>query len=166
MRWIFAAVMLMSSGLAHADDVVLAPEDFLREAFPEKPPLVQSLWLDDAIQARLKPILEHSYPAARLRYWRIQNRTAWILEDVGKEFPITAGFVVNDGAIETARVLIYRESRGDEIRYPRFLKQFSGARLRDGELAQDIDGISGATLSVAAMKRMARAALLLTSLVK
>jgi hypothetical protein len=160
----FFLLPLVFAGFARADQVVLAPEDFLHETFGGEPPKPQFLWLDDAAQARLKAIFGHVYPQARLRYWRTPDKTAWILEDIGKEFPITAGFVVKSGAIEAARVLIFRESRGDEIRYPGFLKQFRGAHLRKDELEPHIDGISGATLSVWAMQRMARAALTLDPL--
>lgn len=163
MRKSLAALCLLIATPAWADEVVLAPEKFLADAFDGAPPPAQQLWLDNATQARLKPIFGHSYPAARVRYWRVGDRIAWILEDTGKEFPITAGFVVKAGAIDTARLLIYRETRGDEIRNPGFLRQFSGARLKDGELAGGVDGISGATLSVEAMRRMARAALVLST---
>jgi hypothetical protein len=84
----------------------------------------------------------------------------WILEEVGKEEPITAGFVVADGRIDHVRVLVYRESRGGEVRYPAFLKQFKSSKLaQDNTLDGSIDGIAGATLSVGAMERMARLAL-------
>jgi hypothetical protein len=59
-------------------------------------------------------------------------------------------------------VLVYRESRGQEVRQSSFLKQFKSARLAKGDqLDRDIDGIVGATLSVGAMERMARLALFL-----
>jgi len=68
--------------------------------------------------------------------------------------------VVSDGKIVQVRVLTYRESRGGEVRYPAFLKQYQGAELQiDQHLNRNIDGISGATLSVNAMNRMARLAL-------
>jgi hypothetical protein len=159
----FAPSLLLLSTLASADETILAPDDFVRESFAT-PPAPKLLWLDDEVQAKLKPIFGHLYPQARLRYWRDAGRTAWILEDIGKEFPITAGFVVADGALEKARVLVYRESRGDEIRYPAFLKQFAGATLGGQGLHPEIDSISGATLSVWAMQRMARAALTLDPL--
>ncbi|RME64612.1 MAG: FMN-binding protein, partial [Alphaproteobacteria bacterium] len=77
-----------------------------------------------------------------------------------------AGFIVDDGRLESVEVLIYRESRGWEIRYPFFRDQFVGARLgADLALDQDIDGISGATLSVRAMQKMARLALYFHDLV-
>jgi hypothetical protein len=123
-------LLMVGCGAARADTIYLQPEDFLRETFGATLPPPQLLWLDQAAQNHLKPILGHPYPQARLRYWRAGGRTVWILEDIGREFPITAGFVVDKHAIDTARVLIYRESRGDEIHYPAFLKQFGGAHSR------------------------------------
>jgi hypothetical protein len=158
-----AIALLLLAGAARADEVVLEPQKFLDQAFDGRAPAPAELWLDNATQAQLKPIFGHNYPAARVKYWRSDDRVVWILEDVGKEFPITAGFIVKAGAIDAARLLIYRETRGEEIRNAGFLKQFSGKRLKDGELSEGIDGISGATLSVAAMQRMARAALVLSS---
>jgi len=85
----------------------------------------------------------------------------WILEETGKEELITAGFVVVGGRIDHVRVLVYRESRGQEVRQSSFVKQFKDAKLaRGNRLDRDIDGIVGATLSVGAMERMARLALL------
>jgi hypothetical protein len=149
---------------ANADELVMAPERFLSHAFRDEAPSEQAIWLDAPLQSRLRPILRHAYPQARLRYWRAGRRSAWILEETGKEFPVTAGFVVDGGRIERANLLIYRESRGGEIRFPSFLNQFAGQHL-DGsdQLAPDVDGISGATLSVDAMRRMARAALALAA---
>ena len=153
---------------AQADTVYLAPDDFLRQTFSE-PPAPALLWLDNNAQTQLTAVLGHRYPQARLRYWRSANKTAWILDEIGKEYPITAGFVVTDNHIERAQVLIYRESRGDEIRLPAFLRQFVGAQLDDtnnagNKLSKNIDGITGATLSVDAMRKMARAALVLNRL--
>lgn len=148
-----------------ADTVYLAPDDFLRQTFSE-PPQPSVLWLDQNIQNQLGAVLGHPYPQARLRYWRAAGKTAWMLDEIGKEYPITAGFVVGDHHIERAQVLIYRESRGDEIHLPAFLRQFVGSSLSDNRLSNRIDGITGATLSVNAMQRMARAALLLDQLAK
>jgi hypothetical protein len=56
----------------------------------------------------------------------------------------------------------FRESRGWEIRYPFFTRQFSQLRLTNtGALSHGIDGISGATLSVKAATRSAKFALML-----
>ena len=107
-------------------------------------------------------IMEHDLGVLRLKYWEKEWRTVWILEEIGKERPITAGIVINNGKIERINVLTFRESRGWEIRYPFFTDQFSDAILKeDRQLDRKIDGISGATLSVKAMTKMARLALLL-----
>lgn len=148
---------------AQADTVYIAPDDFLRETFREPPPPA-FLWLDQTIQVKLAAVLGHTYSQARLRYWRAAGKTVWILDEVGKEYPITAAFVIADQHIERAQVLIYRESRGEEIHLPAFLRQFIGNYLDNDRLSNKIDGITGATLSVRAMQRMAHAALLLDQL--
>ena len=62
--------------------------------------------------------------------------------------------------MDHARVLVYRESRGGEVRYPSFLKQLVGVALvGEQQLSARVDNIAGATLSVNAMSRMARLAL-------
>lgn len=160
---IACAILLSIVATVRADTVYLAPDDFLRQIF-SAPPAPSLLWLDNGVQDKLAAALGHRYPQARLRYWRSDGKTVWILDEVGKEYPITAGFVVADQRIERAQVLVYRESRGEEIHLPAFLRQFSGGYL-DGEvLSSHVDGITGATLSVDAMKRMARAALVLNQL--
>ena len=90
------------------------------------------------------------------------NRTAWILEEVGKEKPITAGIVINNEKIELVKVLVFRESRGWEVRHDFFTNQFKQIALKpDHQLDKSIDNISGATLSVRAVSKLARIALLL-----
>ena len=143
-----------------ADELIyLTPDAFLAEAFATPPP-PSMLWITAEIQPDIEKILGHPPPRLRQRYWKDGAKTAWILEEIGKEEFITAGFVVVNDRIEKTRVLIYRESRGMEVRYPAFLKQFEGAQLADKRrLSKRNDGIAGATLSVWAMERMARAAL-------
>ncbi len=99
----------------------------------------------------------------RLRYWRANGRTAWIFDEIGKAgyAPTTCGFVVKGGAIESASVLIYRESRGDQIGTPSFLQQLVGAKPSGAGIDKNVDNISGATYSVNLMKRMAQVALAL-----
>lgn len=139
-----------------------SPDAFVAEAFAGARPAPAVLWLTPEIQSGVSRILGARLPGLRQRYWRAGKRSAWILERIGKEEPITAGFVVEDGRIVSAQVLVYRESRGGEIRFPNFRDQFIGAGLdRDLGLDTDIDGIAGATLSVNAMQRMARLALYL-----
>jgi uncharacterized protein with FMN-binding domain len=97
-----------------------------------------------------------------MRYWTRDHRSAWILEEIGKEQPITTGIVVQGGRIERIKVLIFRESPGWEVRHDFFTEQFKAAGLTEKHgLDRHIDGISGATLSVRALTRLARLALFL-----
>jgi hypothetical protein len=60
------------------------------------------------------------------------------------------------------QVLVFRESRGWEIRHDFFTRQFANLWLKQNHRLSDrVDNITGATMSVKAMTRMARAALLL-----
>ncbi|MBI2312455.1 MAG: FMN-binding protein [Betaproteobacteria bacterium] len=143
-----------------AADQEAETDRFLREVFTQ-PPAPEILWLAGELRPAARAILEHDYPAVRVRYWRIGQRTAWVLDEIGKELPITVGISVDHGAVERVRVLVYRESRGWEVKSPAFTRQFDGARLTARQtLDRGIDGISGATLSVRALTRLARLALL------
>ena len=136
------------------------PGAFLAEVFgPIPAPKV--LWLTREMQMQAATILGHPPAQLRQRYWSQGDKSVWILEETGKEELITAGFVVVDGRIDHVRVLVYRESRGQEVRQSSFLKQVKNAKLaQENRLDREIDGIVGATLSVGAMERMARLALL------
>lgn len=142
------------------------PEAFIAEAFAGAPPPPQTLMLDAAKQSQLATVYGRSYPQARLRYWRANGRTVWIFDDIGKEgyVPTTSGFIVSGGAVERARVLIYRESRGEQVGEASFLQQLAGARASGSGIDKQVDNISGATYSVKLMQRMARTALMLDTL--
>lgn len=152
--------MLVSPALA--EDVYLVPDAFLAQAFEGDPPEPAVIWLSGSTREVVEAILAHRYRGVRIRYWQRGDRTAWILEEIGKERPITTGLVVDDGALQRIRVLVYRESRGWEVRHDFFTDQFNGAQLTDElRLDRPIDGISGATLSVRALTKLARVALYL-----
>ena len=167
MAAVTAALLLAAAG-ARADESdgpgrYLGTDEFLALAFGTgEPPAADTFWITAEHRAPLERLIGHRFPALRVRYWRDGDRTAWILEEIGKEEPITIGVVVENGAIRDVRILEFREVRGWEVRYPFFTDQFQDASLTgEGELDRHIDGITGATLSVGAVKRMARAALYL-----
>jgi hypothetical protein len=152
---------LLSANLL-AGGVYQEPDAFIAEVFADKPPKAEVIWPDSELKAQIKDILGHDYKGLRIRYWKQEKRTAWVLDEIGKDKPITTGFVINDGRIERVRVLVFRESRGWEVRHAFFTDQFDEAALdKDMELDRSIDNISGATLSVRAVTKLARVALLL-----
>ena len=52
------------------------------------------------------------YVSLRIRYWKKDGRTAWILEEIGKVEPSTFGIVSKEGQIQKIKVLEFREMRG------------------------------------------------------
>lgn len=139
------------------------PDVFIAEVFSGDPPSPKVLWIKKDLRAPIKEIMGHSYGSLRIRYWAREGKIAWILEEVGKDLPITTGLVVNNGKLERIKVLVFRESRGWEVRHDFFTDQFVDATLGANlELDRHIDGISGATLSVRALTKLARLALFLS----
>ncbi|MBE9567120.1 MAG: FMN-binding protein [Proteobacteria bacterium] len=157
--------------VATAGGTYQQPADFVNEVFDNTAPKPSVLWLKKDLKEQLSDILDHPYRGMRVRYWRQTDkdaaRTAWILEETGKEKLITTGIVVNKGRIERVKVLIFRESRGWEVRHDFFTDQFKDAELQNNtQLNKHIDNISGATLSVRAVRKLAQIALLLDKTVQ
>ena len=77
---------------------------------------------------------------------------AIIDHEIGKSFPITFMTILNkDGTVRDVEIMVYREPRGWEVRYPSFMDQFTG-RTADSDF-RTVNSITGATLSVRAMVR-------------
>ncbi len=165
-RLALAAIAMMAAFSAFGEEY-LGRDAFLSLAFDGKQPAIHTLWLTEETRAAAKAAVGWAPAALRLRYWQVGETTAWILEDIGKDKPITLGVVVAADRITRVEVLAFRESRGWEIRHLFFTSQFSGLTLApDGYLSKDIDGITGATLSVRAVERMTRLALWLDAQVQ
>ena len=161
---ILGLLCLLAASPLGAKGVYQTPAAFLDEAFDGQPPKPAVIWLAGKTGKAVAEILQHRPNRLRVRYWARGARSAWILEEIGKEKPITVGIVIDEGRIRRIRVLVFRESRGDEVRHAFFTRQFENATLRDDtQLDRVIDGISGATLSVRALTKLARVALYLDS---
>lgn len=140
----------------------MTAEQFLQESFPDTQPEAQVIWLNNELKQQISKFLLRPYNKLRVRYWQQNQRSAWIFDEIGKERPISIGLVIENQHIERVNILAFRESRGWEVKYTFFTDQFQGIELTEKhKLSQHIDGITGATLSVAAVKRAAKLALFL-----
>jgi hypothetical protein len=147
---------------AAAVSVYETQSDFLTRAFGTSLPEPGVIWLSGETKSSVGKILGHPYAGLRVRYWCRAAQSAWILEEIGKEQPITVGIIINSNYIKSLGVLTYRENRGGEVATPAFTDQFMGASINaSGRLSKKIDSISGATLSVNALTRLANMALFL-----
>ncbi len=143
------------------------PTAFLNDTFKTNVPKAKVIWLTGAVRNTVTEILQHKPSRLRVRYWAEGKRSAWILNEIGKDKPITVGIVISNNKIERVKVLVFRESRGDEIRHDFFTRQFKQATIQtDNQLDRPIDGISGATMSVRALTKVSRIALFLSSQIK
>lgn len=160
MKNLIFILSLLISCSAFAEQVIQAPDEFVSQAFSSDTPKAKTLWLNKEQKAEIADILQHDYNRLRIRYWPQGERSVWVLEEIGKEAPITVGLVVEKQQLKQIKVLIYRESRGDEVKADFFTNQFIGAKLIENkQLDKQIDGVTGATLSVRALTKLARMAL-------
>lgn len=166
LRHILFSLALLCAGSAAQAAPFLTIDEFLQQNFSAKPAL-KTLWLNAERKQTAQKLFDYQLPALRLRYWEGEGRTAWMLDEIGKEMPITIGVVVEQGHIKQLRVLEFRESRGWEVRHNFFADQYNGSRLTTQHtIDKTVDGITGATLSVRAVNKVARMALWLDQQVR
>jgi electron transport complex protein RnfG len=144
---------------ARAEVAYFTTRSVLSAFFPKSERVTyQMLVLEGATRTRVAHRL--GYSPALDRYTVFVARTqgkidgyALIDEEKGLHQPITFATKLSPlGAVERVEIMIYREPRGDEVRDPRFRKQFEGRTARDEmRLTRDIDAVSGATISSASL---------------
>jgi len=159
-------LVCFSSQIAFAMETIYQdPAAFLEESLPgcQK----QALWLKGDTKSQIEQLVGHPFPGVRVRYCEKDGATAWILDEIGKTEPITSGIIVHQGYVERVKVLVFRESRGSEVHRSAFTRQYENAALEsDSTLDRYIDGITGATMSVSALNRQVKLALLLDQMVR
>jgi thiamine biosynthesis lipoprotein len=109
------------------------------------------------------PILNHRYVFHEaIEDGRVVRR-AVIMNVMGQYQPIT--FIVGvlpGGTVGRVEIMVYRESRGSEVRRRAFLKQYEKKSINDPlQLHNDVTNITGATISSRGVTNGVRLALLL-----
>ena len=166
MLTVLSLFFIVFSHQVSSEDGLLSKEQFIEKAFGKKDVSKGKLRFKEEVKTTAQKIMGSKYKKILMRYWIEGNRTAWILNRIGKVKPITAGFIIEDCKVVSVHVLVYRESHGWEIKYPSFRDQFEGIGMQKKlKLDKRIDGISGATMSVNSMRIMTRLALAMNQLV-
>ncbi len=150
-----------STSWSYTADDKIKIEQFLQQQFNHQPPKPARLWVKAEMQANISQILNRPAKKLNYRYWQAQGKTIWLLDEIGKERDITTAVVIKNQQIAAIKVIVYRESRGGEVQVSWFNEQFVGAQ-NGANWQREIDSISGATLSVNAMKKQAELALYLS----
>ena len=170
-RWLLTvAVLAAATAVAERVDVYLSVEEAPRALFPEADSIERrDIPVTESLRAQMRARIGAAKPSIWEPYYIsfIAKKNghvigyAVICEEIGKHRPIT--FIVGvdpAGKIRDVAVMMYRESIGDEIRYPAFRRQFRGKTLNDPIAhRRDIRNITGATLSSRAMAVGVRKAL-------
>tara|TARA_X000001036_G_C20269686_1_gene639757 strand:+ start:132 stop:635 length:504 start_codon:yes stop_codon:yes gene_type:complete len=148
-----------------ASDEILKRDNFLKSSLGVSTvPMHSYIILKDDIESGVSKILGDSYHLPVIKYWKVDNKIAFVLEAIGKHEFITTGFVVENDEISDVKVLVYRENYGYEIKYDYFLNQIKGNKIQNnGKLVKRLANISGATLSVNSMRRLSKLSLFLYS---
>lgn len=157
-----ALLALVAAPAARGQEVLLTPAQALHEIFPEgartsveRKRLIPGA--RDSLERSLgRRILEDEVDVTRvfdaagtpLGY-------AVVAEETGKYRPITFMVGVTPRlAVKDVVVMVYRESRGGDVKRRRFLDQYRGKTANDPiDANRDIINISGATISVRSMNR-------------
>ena len=116
---------------------------------------LEKKWLTDEQKKAIGDLCLQKFEPNRVTFYvgkrgGVPMGYAIIDHEIGKSFPITFMVVLNvDGSVRDVEILVYREPRGWEVRYPSFMDQFTGKNA-DTDY-RIINSITGATLSVRAM---------------
>ncbi|MCW8870596.1 MAG: FMN-binding protein [Proteobacteria bacterium] len=156
--------MLSSVSNAYTEGEQQKIQAFLTQVFPDKIPLAKRLWLSAEYKTQLQQRLGQAPNKLSYRYWQDEDTVVWLLDEIGKERNITTAVVMKNNQVADVKVVIYRESKGGEVQIPWFTAQFQGVTSLDN-WQKDIDSISGATLSVNALKKQVTMALALNALI-
>ena len=138
--------------------VYLTKKQALKIAFPGADSIEKERkWLTDEQKKAIRQISFVEITENRFTFYvgkKDGKPMGYMLIDhiVGKSFPITFMTVLNvDGTVRDVEILVYREPRGWEVRFPSFMSQFFGLNAQSD--FRKINSITGATLSVRAITK-------------
>jgi len=149
--------------------VYLTEEQALKLLFPQSQQVrAEELRLAPDQKVRIQDRIGWKFPEESFRAFKAESdgKTdgfAILQETIGKHRPITylVG-VTPDGKVSDIEILVYRESKGGEIRMKRFNSQYEGKTALDPiRINKDIINITGATMSVRSVSAGVKRALVL-----
>jgi Na+-translocating ferredoxin:NAD+ oxidoreductase RnfG subunit len=150
-------------------EVYLTEDQALKLLFPKSQQVrPEELRLTPEQKARIQERIGWKFPEDSFRAFKAESNGkvdgyAVIQETIGKHRPIT--YIVGitpEGAVSEIEILVYRESKGSEIRRKRFNAQYEGKTVQDPiRINKDIINITGATMSVRSVSAGVKRALVL-----
>ena len=156
----YSILIILTSFLA-AGGIKITCEEHLFNLYPENANIrMHILKLDKEMKKEVENQVKQKFYRDKLYYWTIsQDDTtiayAFLDNVIGKSMPITFLVILNiNGDIINTNVIKYREAYGGEVSYKGWLQQFLYRNNNSSyHLGKDINGISGATISVKSMSK-------------
>jgi Na+-translocating ferredoxin:NAD+ oxidoreductase RnfG subunit len=151
------------------EDVYLTPEDAAKLMFPESNSISSEVIHKTEDQKQLiEERIGWHFPETTFNCFIGETKGkvdgwAFVQNTIGKHKPMTYMVgVAPDGEVTNVEILVYRESRGSEVRKKRFNYQYQGKTVDDPiRINRDVINISGATMSVRSMSAGVKRALVL-----
>ena len=140
-------------------EVFMTEEEALNTMFPKSERLQRELLrLNPERKSQIEDRIGWKFPEESFEVYIAETGTqvdgyALVQNTIGKHKPMTYMVGVdNRGHVADVELLVFRESRGSEIRQKRFNVQYEGKTVLDPvRINKDIINISGATMSVRSM---------------
>ena len=150
-------------------DVYLTEEQALKILFPKAQKIqAEELRLTPDQKLQIQDRIGWKFPEESFRGFQAEtdgkvDGYAVIQETIGKHRPIT--YIVGitpQGKVFDVEIMVYRESKGSEVRRKRFNSQYEGKTAQDPiSINKDIINITGATMSVRSVSAGVKRALVL-----
>ena len=155
------SILIILTSVLTAGDIKISCEEHLFNLYPENTDIRMNIFkLDKGVKKKVENQVKQKFYRDKLYYWTIsQGDTtiayAFLDNVIGKSMPITFMVILNiDGDIINANVIKYREAYGSEVGNKGWLQQFINLNNNsDYNIGKEIDGISGATISVKSMSK-------------
>ena len=148
-RFLLLALAIVLSSDSYATEY-LTTTQAQQELLPNTQLIAQTITLTPAQITRIEDKADVYIYTNKVNAWRSKNGT-WFIRDqvIGKHENIDYAIALtSQGKVIGLRVLVYRETYGDQVRHLLWLAQFIGRGFEKIlRLDTDIDNISGATLS-------------------
>ena len=151
------------------EDVYLQNEEAARLMFPESEKIsYEVVTLTPEQKTLIEQRIKWKFPEEFFECFKGETNgkvDGWaiIQHTIGKHKPMSYMVGVDpEGEVLNVEVLVYRESRGSEVRKKRFNYQYQGKDVHDPiRINRDVINISGATMSVRSMSAGVKRALVL-----
>ncbi len=157
MNFRFIIWLIISIGLSdlQASEIRSDAEKIINETYPASSLSFIKQKIPVEIRQRISAQTHQKFYSEHVYLWKIYQRDSIaglaILDNVyGKSQPITFLVILSaDGTIKKTAIIRYREPYGGAVASQRWLNQFTGLSSSDKfSVNQEIDAISGATISV------------------